>query len=62
MFLVPAYVLCYNLAGGETICPPPNESEEPPVGIEPTTDRLRSDSSTLELRWRGPNYTKQVRK
>src|SRR5207247_8611925 len=28
-------------------------SEEPPVGFEPTTARLRIESSTTELRWRG---------
>ena len=27
---------------------------EPPVGFEPTTARLRIESSTTELRWRGP--------
>src|SRR6184192_1247464 len=26
---------------------------EPPVGFEPTTARLRIESSTTELRWRG---------
>src|SRR2546425_11834561 len=29
--------------------------QEPPVGFEPTTARLRIESSTTELRWRGPN-------
>src|SRR5437867_13027981 len=29
--------------------------EEPPVGFEPTTARLRIESSTTELRWRPPN-------
>src|SRR2546429_2360315 len=29
--------------------------QEPPVGFEPTTARLRIESSTTELRWRPPN-------
>ncbi len=29
------------------------ENAEPPVGFEPTTARLRIESSTTELRWRG---------
>src|SRR2546429_7317999 len=29
--------------------------QEPPVGFEPTTAGLRIESSTTELRWRGPN-------
>src|SRR5437660_7702762 len=31
------------------------EGQEPPVGFEPTTARLRIESSTTELRWRPPN-------
>src|SRR5216117_2986041 len=31
------------------------EKTEPPVGFEPTTARLRIESSTTELRWRPPN-------
>src|SRR5437588_964495 len=31
--------------------------EEPPVGFEPTTARLRIESSTTELRWRGVAIT-----
>src|SRR5438876_10218576 len=32
--------------------------EEPPVGFEPTTARLRIESSTTELRWRARNLAK----
>src|SRR5439155_15702313 len=31
--------------------------KEPPVGFEPTTARLRIESSTTELRWRGYTAT-----
>src|SRR5947199_372779 len=33
------------------------EKTEPPVGFEPTTARLRIESSTTELRWRGYTAT-----
>src|SRR5437660_184747 len=33
------------------------EKTEPPVGFEPTTARLRIESSTTELRWRGCTAT-----
>ena len=39
---------CGDPAGGGA------EHGEPPVGFEPTTARLRIESSTTELRWRGP--------
>src|SRR5216117_445934 len=32
--------------------------QEPPVGFEPTTARLRIESSTTELRWRAPNLAR----
>ena len=31
---------------------PEFDKQEPPVGVEPTTTRLRIESSTTELRWR----------
>src|SRR5438309_518488 len=34
--------------------------KEPPVGFEPTTARLRIESSTTELRWRSPNLAAAV--
>ncbi len=38
------------------------ESRKPLMGIEPITYRLRSDCSTVELQWRGQDYTKHVGK
>jgi hypothetical protein len=38
--------------GGRVSRVPAGTPEEPPVGIEPTTTRLRIESSTAELRWR----------
>src|SRR6058998_3331123 len=37
---------------------PRGKEQEPPVGFEPTTARLRIESSTTELRWRGPNLAR----
>ncbi len=39
---------------------PKVESKKPLKGIEPLTYRLRSDCSTVELQWRGLDYTKHL--
>src|SRR6266704_5741981 len=37
---------------------PRGKEQEPPGGFEPPTPRLRIESSTTELRWRGPNLAR----